>query len=40
MKDAVTEIQDDLFKQVAYYKEIGKHEEAKRLEDRVTYDIE
>jgi len=40
MKDAVLEIQDDLFKQVAYNKEIGKYEEAKRLEDRVTYDIE
>ncbi len=40
MKGALLDIQDDLFRQVAYYKEIGKHEEAKRLEDRVTYDIE
>jgi len=40
MKQALYEIQSDLFKHVAYYKEIGKHEEAKRLEDRVTYDIE
>jgi excinuclease ABC subunit B len=40
MKSSVIDIQDDLFKQVAYYKEIGKYEEAKRLEDRVTYDIE
>lgn len=40
MKDAVREIQDDMFRQVAYYKDIGKFEEAKRLEDRVTYDIE
>ncbi|MDD4373812.1 MAG: excinuclease ABC subunit UvrB [Bacteroidales bacterium] len=40
MKEAVREIQDDMFNQVAYYKEIGKFEEAKRLEDRVTYDIE
>lgn len=40
MKSSLVEIQDDLFKQVAYYKEIGKHLEAKRLEDRVTYDIE
>lgn len=40
MKDAVREIQDDMFRQVTYYKEIGKFEEAKRLEDRVTYDIE
>ncbi len=40
MHDAIFEIQDDLVKQVAYYKEIGKHLEAKRLEDRVTYDME
>jgi excinuclease ABC subunit B len=40
MKSSVIEIQNDLFKQVAYNKEIGKYEEAKRLEDRVTYDIE
>jgi excinuclease ABC subunit B len=40
MKGALHEIQDDMFRQVAYYREIGKHDEAKRLEDRVTYDIE
>lgn len=40
MKQATFEIENDLFKQVAYYKEIGKFEEAKRLEDRVTYDVE
>lgn len=40
MKSALTEIQLDLGKHVEYYKEIGKHLEAKRLEDRVTYDIE
>ncbi|HEY9114324.1 MAG TPA: helicase-related protein, partial [Bacteroidales bacterium] len=40
MKSALVEIQLDLGKHVAYYKEIGKHLEAKRLEDRVTYDIE
>jgi excinuclease ABC subunit B len=40
MHDAIYEIQDDLVKQVTYYKEIGKHLEAKRLEDRVTYDLE
>ncbi len=40
IKDAIINIQNDLFKQVAYFKEIGKHIEAKRLEDRVTYDIE
>jgi excinuclease ABC subunit B len=40
MKDALWQIQDFIFINVAYYKEIGKYEEAKRLEDRVTYDIE
>lgn len=40
MQGAIHEIQDDMVKQVEYYKEIGKHLEAKRLEDRVTYDIE
>lgn len=40
MKSALVNIQQDMFKQVAYFKEIGRHEEAKRLEDRVTYDIE
>lgn len=40
MQGAIHEIQDDMMKQVEYYKEIGKHLEAKRLEDRVTYDLE
>ena len=40
LQGAIHEIQDDLVKQVEYYKEIGKHLEAKRLEDRVTYDLE
>ncbi len=40
IKSATNDIQLDMFKQVEYYKEIGKHEEAKRLEDRVCYDIE
>lgn len=40
MKTAIHEIQDDLFKQAAYFREIGKNLEAKRLEDRVGYDIE
>jgi len=40
MKNAIHEIQDDMVKQVEYYKEIGKHLEAKRIEDRVTYDLE
>jgi excinuclease ABC subunit B len=40
MKSALMEIQMDMAKQVDYFKEIGKHIEAKRLEDRVTYDVE
>jgi excinuclease ABC subunit B len=40
MKSSLREIQLDLGKHVEYYKEIGRHLEAKRLEDRVTYDIE
>jgi excinuclease ABC subunit B len=40
MKQSLREVEDDLFKQVNYYRENGKREEAKRLEDRVTYDIE
>jgi len=40
MKNVIVEIQNDLYKQTEYFKAIGKHLEAKRLEDRVTYDIE
>ncbi|MEW6469880.1 MAG: excinuclease ABC subunit UvrB [Bacteroidota bacterium] len=40
MKSSIIQIQDDLVKQVEYFKELGKHLEAKRLEDRVTYDLE
>lgn len=40
MKSAITEIQDDMFKQVDYFKETQDPSSAKRLEDRVTYDIE
>jgi len=40
MKKALVEIQDDLFRQVAFFKENGKFIDAKRLEDRVNYDIE
>jgi len=40
MKSSLKEIQLDMGKHVEYYKEIGRHLEAKRLEDRVTYDIE
>lgn len=37
---AIRQIQDDLVKQVDYFKEIGKNLEAKRLQERVEYDIE
>jgi len=40
MKEAIWEIQQDMVKQVEYFKEIGRHLEAKRLEERVTYDVE
>jgi excinuclease ABC subunit B len=34
------EIQDEMKKQVEYFKETGKHLEAKRLEERVNFDLE
>ncbi len=37
---AIWKIQDDMMQQIEYLKSIGKHIEAKRLEDRVTYDLE
>ncbi len=37
---ALAEIESDMFKQVDYYKEIGKHQEAMRLEQKVRYDLE
>ncbi|MBK7211901.1 MAG: excinuclease ABC subunit UvrB [Bacteroidales bacterium] len=40
MKDAIWEIQLDMARQVEYFNSIGKPLEAKRLEDRVTYDVE
>ena len=40
LHQAIKDIQDDLFNHLIYLKEIGKHAEAKRLEDRVTYDME
>ena len=40
LKNAITEIQDDLVKQVDYFKEIGKHLEAKRLLERTEFDLE
>lgn len=40
MKGAIFQIQDDLVKQMDYFRSIGKKLEAKRLEERVTYDLE
>jgi len=40
LHNAIHSIQDDLFLRVNHYKSIGKHLEAKRIEDRVTYDLE
>ena len=37
---AIPEIEDDLTKQVAFFESIGKEYEAKRLYERVTYDME
>ena len=40
INQAISQIDVDLGTQVKYLKEIGKHFEAKRLYDRVTYDLE
>jgi len=40
LQNAIRNIQDDLVKQVAYFKEIGRHLEAKRLEERTNFDLE
>ena len=40
LQNAIHQIQDDLTAQVAYFKEIGKHLEAKRLEERTNFDLE
>ena len=40
LNSAVTDISLDLGKQVEYFKEIGKHLEAKRLEERTNFDLE
>lgn len=37
---AISQIQDDMSAQCEYFKEIGKHLEAKRLKQRVEYDLE
>ncbi|MFM7218560.1 MAG: excinuclease ABC subunit UvrB, partial [Bacteroidota bacterium] len=38
--EAIWQIQEDMVNQVEYMKSLGQHLEAKRLEDRVTYDLE
>lgn len=40
LQNAIREIQDDLVKQVDYFKEIGRPLEAKRLEERTNFDLE
>ncbi len=40
INNAIKQIQYDLAEQIAYFKEAGKNLEAKRLEDRVTFDLE
>jgi len=40
MHKAIREIQDDLFIQIEYFKSIGKNYEAKRIKERVEYDLE
>jgi excinuclease ABC subunit B len=40
MKSALQQIEEDMVAQVQYFHDIGKHEEAKRLEQRVTFDLE
>lgn len=40
LNGAIWEIQQDLVKQVNYFNEIGKHLEAKRLEERTNFDLE
>ncbi len=40
MQNAIHQIQDDMVKQVDYFKEIGKPLEAKRLQERTEFDLE
>ena len=40
LQNAIEQIQDDLKKQYDYFKEIGKHLEAKRLKERTEFDLE
>jgi excinuclease ABC subunit B len=40
LQNAIKSIQDDLVQQLDYFREIGKHLEAKRLEERTNFDLE
>ena len=40
LQNAIHQIQEDMVKQVEYFKEIGKHLEAKRLKERTEFDLE
>ena len=40
LQGAIHMIQDDLVKQVDYFRDIGKHLEAKRLDERTNFDLE
>ncbi|WP_136467373.1 excinuclease ABC subunit UvrB [Flagellimonas onchidii] len=40
LQNAIHQIQDDLVKQIDYFKEIGRPLEAKRLEERTNFDLE
>ena len=40
LQDAIHKIQEDMVLQVDYFKEIGKHLEAKRLKERTEFDLE
>jgi excinuclease ABC subunit B len=40
LQNAIHQIQEDMVKQVDYFKEIGKPLEAKRLEERTSFDLE
>ncbi|CAI8248476.1 MAG: UvrABC system protein B [Flavobacteriales bacterium] len=40
LQNAIHQIQDDLTAQIDYFKQIGKHLEAKRLEERTNFDLE
>ncbi|WP_411894655.1 excinuclease ABC subunit UvrB [Winogradskyella sp. A2] len=40
LQNAIVDIQDDLVKQHDYFKDIGKHLEAKRLKERTEFDLE